>query len=221
MLGAHPEVIPPSRLVRAAAYFDVPDTAVRVALTRAVATGDLRRTEAGYALGDRLLKRQQRQQEAVAAVPTPWAGEWEQAVVVVAGRSGPDRAALRALLAEYRLAELREGVWLRPANLARAPAYADRDDLIVLRSWYSDSAALARRLWDLEAWAETGRRLHRDLTEAEHLAERLAIAAELVRHLSTDPILPEDVLPANWPGADLRSGYASFQQELRDLAAHL
>ncbi len=55
MLGAHPNPLTPADLARAGQFFGIAPATVRVAATRAVGDGDLRRTEAGYRLGERLL----------------------------------------------------------------------------------------------------------------------------------------------------------------------
>ncbi|NKE28905.1 PaaX domain-containing protein, C- domain protein, partial [Mycobacterium tuberculosis] len=34
--------------------------------------------------------------------------------------------------------------------------------------------------------------------------------AAMVRHLLTDPMLPAELLPADWPGAGLRAAYHDF-----------
>ena len=36
----------------------------------------------------------------------------------------------------------------------------------------------------------------------------------MVRHLLTDPVLPDEMLPDSWPGAALRESYAQFAAEL-------
>jgi phenylacetic acid degradation operon negative regulatory protein len=36
----------------------------------------------------------------------------------------------------------------------------------------------------------------------------------MVRHLLTDPVLPDELLPDGWPGAALRDSYARFAAEL-------
>jgi phenylacetic acid degradation operon negative regulatory protein len=36
----------------------------------------------------------------------------------------------------------------------------------------------------------------------------------MVRHLLTDPVLPDELLPDGWPGAALRNSYAQFAAEL-------
>jgi phenylacetic acid degradation operon negative regulatory protein len=40
------------------------------------------------------------------------------------------------------------------------------------------------------------------------------VAAAMVRHLLTDPVLPEELLPADWPGSRLRAAYNDFATEL-------
>lgn len=219
MLGRHPDRMSPAELARAGEYFGIPAPTLRVALTRAVAAGDLRRGAGDYMLGDRLVRRQQRQDEAVEDAETSWDGTWELAVVVVTGRSASDRAALRDLLTSHRLAELREGVWTRPANLSRPRTYAGEP---VLTTYLGrpdvDPARLAAELWDLDGWASEGRRLLALLAGADAPASRLAVAAHLVRHLLSDPLLPAELRPDDWPGAELRTAYAGYQDELRSLA---
>ncbi|WP_235535864.1 PaaX family transcriptional regulator C-terminal domain-containing protein [Nocardioides sp. Root190] len=226
LLGSHPERMSAAALVRAGEHFAIPAATLRVALTRAVAAGDLHRDTgpgsgqaADYVLGERLVRRQRRQDEAVLDAETPWDGSWEVAVVVVTGRSGPERAALRERLASYRLAELREGVWTRPANLRRTRDYADDAVLSTFTATPDeDPRALAGGLWDLQAWARTGRELLDALAATTEPAPRLAVAAQVVRHLTSDPLLPATLLPSGWPAASMRSAYADYQAELRALA---
>ncbi len=219
LLGSHPDRMSPAQLTRAGEHFGIPASTLRVALTRAVAAGDLRREDGDYVLGERLVTRQRRQDEGVADAETDWDGAWEMAVVVVTGRPGSERAALRDTLTGARLAELREGVWTRPANLRRAPAYAGDPVLSSFRARPDDDPArLARELWDLSGWVCDGRALLGRIESTTNPAHRLAVAAHIVRHLTADPLLPRMLLPADWPGAELRSAYAGYQAELRDLA---
>ncbi|MFC5730395.1 MULTISPECIES: PaaX family transcriptional regulator C-terminal domain-containing protein [Nocardioides] len=219
LLGSHPDRMSAAALTRAGRLFGIPDSTLRVALTRAVAAGDLRRAAGAYVLGDRLAHRQQHQDEAVLDAETAWDGTWEMAVVVVSGRPGAERAALRDLLAAHRLAELREGVWTRPANLRRPRTYADHPVLATyLAQPDGDPARLAAELWDLDTWARHGREVVRLLRHTGDPAERLAVAAHLVRHLTSDPLLPAEILPADWPASEMRADYASYQEELRALA---
>lgn len=215
LLGSHPDRIGPAALQRAGEHFGIAPATLRVALTRAVSAGELVRVDGDYALGVRLHERQASQDAALHFTPTDWDGSWHLGVVVVSGRAGAHRAALRASLQSARLAELREGVWTRPANLP--VSYAD-DAL----SWFvsqpaEDPAVLTSSLWDLAGWARQGRSLANLLESTTEPAPRLAAAAQLVRHLRTDPLLPLPLLPRSWPGAALRATYAAYQAELRAL----
>ena len=214
LLGAHPPELPVSALVEAGRLFDIAEPTLRVALTRMVANGDLERTDGTYRLSARLLERQRRQDAALDQAGR-WDGTWETVVLTSAGRSASDRAALRSSLTDLRLGELREGVWMRPANLDRALPDWPAEDVSVLRSTPSeDPARLARRLWDLTAWNRTGQHLLRAIAEARTAAERLTVAAAVVRHLREDPALPVELLPGDWCAPGLRSAYAAYQQEL-------
>ena len=226
LLGSHPDRMSPAEVARAGEHFGIPASTLRVALTRAVAAGDLRREDPStgsgqasyYVLGERLVARQRRQDEGVEDAETAWDGTWEMAVVVVSGRSGSERAALREQLADARLAELREGVWTRPANLRRPPSYAGDPVLASFRAQPDDDPRqLAGELWDLAGWADTGRGLLRRLARTKAPAPRLVVAAHVVRHLTADPLLPRELLPTDWPGAALRTAYADYQAELRTL----
>ncbi|GAB08951.1 hypothetical protein GOARA_023_00030 [Gordonia araii NBRC 100433] len=218
MLGTHPEPLTSAHLRRAGQFFDIEPGTVRVATARAVADGDLVRSDDGYRLGARLLRRQQHQAEAVRDTESPWDGKWEMAVVVVTGRSGPERAALRESLNEHRLAELKEGIWTRPANLQRPRDYATNP---VLRTFIAraeqDPRELAEMLWPLPAWADEAEQLLAAWDRAQLPATRLASAARMVRHLASDPLLPSELLPADWPAETLRDAYLRYQEELRGL----
>ncbi|ALX05946.1 hypothetical protein AERYTH_15185 [Aeromicrobium erythreum] len=214
MLAVHPPEMTPAQLVASGEVFDVPESTLRAALTRLVAAGDLERSGGTYRIGARLQERQRRQDAALDPPYRPWDGTWETAVVVAGGRSAPDRAALRQEMERLRLAELREGVWTRPANLDR-PLPAWPDDLVVVASSRPmDERGLTARLWDLPGWTDTGDRLLAALDEPRPPAERLAVAAALVRHLRTDPALPPALRPSGWNAPRLVEAYAAYQAEL-------
>ncbi len=216
LLGHDGHRMSPADLTRAGEYFGIPAATLRVALTRAVAVGDLERDGGDYALSPRFAARQRRQDEGVADLDRPWDGRWEMGVVVVTGRTGTDRAALRSTLLADRLVEMREGVWTRPANLSREPAYTSEAVLTCfLASDLTAPRNVAAELWDLDGWARTAHTLMASMERETEPMRRLATAAGFVRHLADDPILPRELLPASWPGDELRQAYRTYQRELR------
>ena len=50
--------------------------------------------------------------------------------------------------------------------------------------------------------------------QATDIPGRFVAAAAMVRHLLTDPVLPDGLLPDDWPGAALRQAYTNFAAEL-------
>jgi phenylacetic acid degradation operon negative regulatory protein len=214
LLGAHPAWATASELVRLTADFDIREPTVRVALTRMVSAGDLVRSEDGYRLSDRLLARQRRQDDAINPRLRKWDGTWTALVITSVGIDARTRAALRTTLQDNRFGELREGVWLRPDNL---DVKLTRDVLgrgRVMHTRDDDPADLAARLWDLPGWARIGHELLDEIAAATDIPGRFVAAAGMVRHLLTDPVLPDELLPCHWPGAALREAYTNFAAEL-------
>jgi phenylacetic acid degradation operon negative regulatory protein len=111
--------------------------------------------------------------------------------------------------------ELREGMWMRPHNLAWSPGPDIVADVELMHARPdADPEALARRLFDPEQWAATGRALleHAEGSTTPH--DRLSAFAAIVRHLTRDPLLPTELLPSGWPGGALRSAYDDFRDEV-------
>ncbi|WP_328369460.1 PaaX domain-containing protein, C- domain protein [Streptomyces sp. NBC_00445] len=214
LLGIHPPELPVKDLARVVEPFGVGGSTLRAALSRMTAAGDLRRTDAGYRIGERLLERQRRQDDAVEPSTRAWEGDWEMAVITATGRGPAERAELRTRLTTLRLAELREGVWLRPANLRRS---LPRELETVLRPFTArpeqPARDLASTLWPLDIWARTAHALLGHIARVERPADRLTAFAAVVRHLLLDPVLPAELLPADWPGPALRAAYADYQRE--------
>jgi phenylacetic acid degradation operon negative regulatory protein len=215
LLGAHPPELAVKDLVRAVEPFGVGGSTLRAALSRMVAAGDLRRTDSVYRLSDRLLARQRRQDDAVHPRTRAWDGDWEMVVITATGRGPAERADLRTRLTACRLAELREGVWLRPANLRRSLP-GGLDEVAQHYTARPDRAgrALAASLWPLGAWSATARSLLGHIARTDRPADRLTAFAAVVRHLLADPVLPHELLPDDWPGTELRTAYTAYQGEL-------
>ena len=215
LLGAHPPSATVSELVAFGRRVDINESAVRAALTRMVASGDLHRDNGTYTLSDRLLERQQRQDEAMEVPTGPWDGVWRVAAVVSTGKDPASRLHLRRSMVEAHFGELREGLWMRPDNLSWRPPADIAADLETMRARPDDNASdLAYRLFAPHRWAATGRDLLAHADRATTLHDRLTAVATIVRHLTHDPLLPEELLPPDWPGSTLRRTYEAFRDEL-------
>jgi phenylacetic acid degradation operon negative regulatory protein len=214
LLGAHPAWASAAELIRLTSDFGIKEATLRVALTRMVSAGDLVRSADGYRLADRLLARQRRQDDAMRPQLRPWRGCWTTLIVTSIGTDARTRAALRTTLHHKRFGELREGVWMRPDNLDLDLADEDRARVRIVAARDDEPVELAGQLWDLPSWARTGHRLLADMSDAVDVPAGFVVAAAMVRHLLTDPVLPEELLPADWPGARLRAAYNDFAAEL-------
>lgn len=219
LLGAHPPEFSVADIVGAAAAFGIQPVAARVALSRMVAVGELERTQGSYRLTPPLLGRQERQDRRLAACVTePWDRRWRTVVVVSSGDSAAARAALRATMREKRFAELREGVWLRPDNLEPSLSPEQRQRVEIFTAVpETEPKLLADKLFGLDAWAEAGDVLVAGMQQAHTPIDRLTVAAAIVRHLLTDPLMPAELLDEHWPAGQLRSTYHAFTRELIDL----
>jgi phenylacetic acid degradation operon negative regulatory protein len=214
LLGAHPAWASAAELIRLTTDFGIKESTLRVALTRMVSAGDLVRSADGYRLSNRLLARQRRQDNAMRPQLRPWRGYWTTVIVTSIGTDARTRAALRTTLHHRRFGELREGVWMRPDNLELDLDAKDRARVRIMQTRDDAPAELAGQLWDLPSWARTGQRFLADMAAATDVPARFVLAAAIVRHVLTDPVLPDELLPADWPGTRLRAVYNDFAAEL-------
>ena len=215
LLGAHPPSATVSDLVSFGRQVDIKESAVRAALTRMVGSGDLLRDNGTYTLPERLLERQRRQDEAMQVPTAPWDGSWSVAVVVSSGKDSGSRLHLRRSMLAAHFGELREGVWMRPDNLAWRPGPDISGDVALMGARpEGDPRELAGRLFGTVAWSSAGHDLLEYADRAATPRDRLTAFATIVRHLTRDPLLPAELLPADWPGTALRETYEAFRDEV-------
>ncbi|MDQ1437139.1 MAG: phenylacetic acid degradation operon negative regulatory protein [Acidimicrobiaceae bacterium] len=235
-------MLPARVLVRAGELFGISEGTLRVALSRMVAAGELETADGSYRLAGRLLDRQARQEASRAATTRAWRGQaWRFAFVAGERRSAEQRGELRAAMRALRLAELREGVWLRPDNLrvddgAEAAAVVAEQCVQAVGKLTGlgegdvvggvRDADMASRLWDVAGWARRAGGLRRSLARSlpgvkagrvEELAAGFVLSADVLRHFQADPLLPDELLPEDWPGAALRAEYAAWDRAYRAL----
>lgn len=232
LLGSDVPRLRVAQLVRAGELFGIAGGAMRTALWRMVADGELATDDGWYELAGPLLDRKRRVDDSHAALRRPWDGTWELAVVAAERRPAAERTALRTAARALHLAEVREGVWGRPDNLdpGRLPASRAVLDAQTVRFTQAVGPGdLAGRLFDLDGWAGAARALLARLDGAAAaagaggpaaLAEGFLLEVAVVGHLQADPLLPDELLPPDWPGDRLRSAYAEHDRAYkRRLAA--
>jgi phenylacetic acid degradation operon negative regulatory protein len=233
LLGADQGRLTVAELVGLASLFGISDGAARTCLWRMVSAGELTGDGGSYALAGRLLERRQRVDDASriddAAAPG-WDGTWELAVVSLERRSATDRLELRKAAIALHLAELREGVWIRPDNLdpQRLPAsraVLDQQCTHFHGAATDISADKMRSLFSLDEWTDDARALIEAMNvtlkaskrddSTESFTYEFALSIAVVRHLQLDPLLPVELIPDHWPGHTLRSTYRSFDNAFK------
>ena len=229
LLGTDPPWLPTPSLVRTTALFGIAEGTTRTALSRMVGAGEAVAENGGYRLVGSLVVRQARQSESRLATTRSWDGRWELATIDGDTRRPPAaRAELRQAMVALRLAELRESVWGRPDNLApdRSGDATEVVDRWCVR-WRGALPHIAPglgSLWDLRGWASAAGNLRRDMTgltspldrgDTRALAAGFITSAAVLRLLQSDPLLPDDLLPRGWPGADLRAQYDAYDATYR------
>jgi phenylacetic acid degradation operon negative regulatory protein len=230
LLGLNPPELTAGALVAGAELLGVSPGTARVAISRMVAAGELESTGGGYRLAGHLLLRQARQDLSLTGTPDAWDGTWRTAIVPATARAAADRVELRRAMRALRHGELREGVWLRPANLPDGSlawaADVARSQTVAVVGSVDDPVDVVGRLWDLPAWASGAQDLLIELAplqqrldrhDSEALADAFLVAAAVIRHLEADPLLPAELLPAGWPGERLRTERARFDRSFRSV----
>ncbi|MEZ5215447.1 MAG: PaaX family transcriptional regulator C-terminal domain-containing protein [Ilumatobacteraceae bacterium] len=225
LLGMHPPRTSGARLVWWCGQFGISENATRVALSRMVDRGELVSADGNYELSGRVAARQAAQDWARSPAYRDWDGRWVIHVVDSAARSAGERTALRSAASAARLAELREGVWTRPANLPETATPPDANSVLASQTlrWLAvpERTPDVSTLFALEDWSQRARVLVdatsastaaiRDGTSARALAQAFVAGAALLQHLRRDPFLPTDLTPVDWPGELARATYTDFQ----------
>jgi phenylacetic acid degradation operon negative regulatory protein len=232
LLGSDGGRLTVGQLVAVASLFGISDGAARTCLWRMVSNGELTGDGGSYTLaGRQLLERLQRYDEASRvdedAAPG-WDGTWELAIVSLDRRSAADRLELRKAAAALHLAELREGVWIRPDNLdpQRLPssrAVLDQQCTHFHGAATDITADKMRSLFSLDQWADDARVLIEAMNDAlgtrddsaERITYEFALSIAVVRHLQLDPWLPVELIPDRWPGRAVRSTYRGFDDAFK------
>jgi phenylacetic acid degradation operon negative regulatory protein len=233
LLGADQGRLSVGTLVTMASLFGVSDGAARTCLWRMVSNGELTTDDGSYALAGHLLERRERVEEASRiddAATYRWDGTWELAIVSLERRPAADRLELRKAATALHLAELREGVWIRPDNLdpQRLPpfrAVLDQQCTHFHNAATDMTADKMRSVFSLDEWMADARALTEAMDvelkpnkpddSTESIRYEFALSIAVVRLLQLDPMLPDELTPRHWPGHTLRSTYRRFDDAFK------
>lgn len=206
--------------------------AVRTAISRMVMQGWLEPVQLAGGRGYRTTARANRRLDETGnrvyrrALPR-WDGHWQLALVTPpTGRAA--RTRLRADLTFVGYAELVDNVWVSPfprAELAEVlersgatarTARADHFDPEPTGAWDLAGLRAAYDGWCTSADELVRRHLagHEDPDEAA-FAARFHLVHEWRKFLFADPGLPDELLPADWPGRDAAALFAAHADRLK------
>ncbi|MFI7246028.1 PaaX family transcriptional regulator C-terminal domain-containing protein [Streptomyces qinglanensis] len=172
----------------------------------------------------------------------PWDGTWHLAAFAVPESARTVRDALRETLVHLGGAALQGGLYVcanawepyvedAAGRLGADAALTLLTSTDLRRGGTRDPVGLARDLWPLEEIAGRYHRLDQvarprlerltgtdPVPSAELLTIALELAAELTRAMDPDPLLPPELLPRPWPGAQAREVVARCWAALHERA---
>ncbi len=238
--------VPVAELIRLLAAVGVDAPAVRSSVSRLKRRGLLlpERTgqgAAGYALSEEARRLLDDGDRRIYAEGPPAASDgWVLAVFSVPEAERSQRHVLRSQLARLGFGTAAPGVWIAPARLYEEARHtlerlqlAQYVDLFRgAHLGFSATAQSVARWWDLDALAK----LHEEFldrhepvlaawesrteTPAEDAYRDYLHALDSWRHLPyADPVLPADLLPADWPGSRSAEVFGRLHARLRDAGA--
>jgi phenylacetic acid degradation operon negative regulatory protein len=204
--------------------FDVPESTVRVVVTRLRKEGWLASRRDGretvYALTDAAWALLDEGRERIFhRVQGPWDGQWHMVLYSVPESERGLREQLRKKLSWFGFGPLAAGVWVSPHDRTDLVLNAFADEPIVrldvFRSRSAGTAAdrdIAARCWDLDELDRAYAALLRtyqprlaayragELQGAAALVERMTLVQDYRRFPFRDPDLPPELLPERWSG---------------------
>jgi phenylacetic acid degradation operon negative regulatory protein len=204
---------------------DIDGSVVRTAASRLAADGWLSRARVGrnsfYRLADKGRETfAAASRHIYAAGPPHWTGRFDL-LLLPNGAGGRD--GLRDSLRHAGFGNPLPGLWLAPSGTAVPEGAADAIRLEAMVPPAADEAGSGRRLiaasWQLERTADAYRlfvatfaplqafvrRADHELSDSEAFTARILLIHQYRRIVLRDPLLPEAMLPPDWPGTAARA----------------
>lgn len=170
----------------------------------------------------------------------PWDGRWRIVIFDIEESNKNTREALRDKLRELGLGMLQESVWVTPHDVSvDLREFLESKDLgeaaFVIEAssiLAGNQALLVRKIWNLDAFSEayqeiienvtklkdmyigsSGRNVqHTEAKKTEIMEEERKIRQQYVQVLLSDPCLPKELLPHDWPATKARRAVRDLQK---------
>ena len=200
---------------------------VRTSVSRLAADGWLDRDKVGRKSFYRLAKNgRERFEDAVEHVYNPRPTAWEGKFRLLLIGSGADREVSRAALSEAGFGSPIPGAWIAPSGVKIPPvpegairvevsATHEMAQRLILASWPLDRTAASyhdflKTFAALESWMQQAK----EMEPADAMLARILMIHQYRRVLLRDPLLPEPLLPTNWPANEARELCARIYRAL-------
>jgi phenylacetic acid degradation operon negative regulatory protein len=209
------------------ASLDIDSSVVRTAMSRLAADGWLTRAKVGRNSFYRLAEKGRQTFEAATRhiydpPPSDWTGRFELLLI----GNGEDRDAAREALRNAGFGSPLPGVWVAPSGVP-VPAEAAAAIRLEVAAEDDSGRRLLSASWPLDRTADaylkfmgmfeplrTALRGDTELSEAEAFTARILLIHYYRRVVLRDPLLPESLLPADWPGGPARELCGEIYREL-------
>ena len=240
MISLRPDAAVFNQLAALCAPFNISETTLRTNLSRMASNRLIEVNRKGKTALYSLTGRSRRIGKNVAAGFTRnadpnWTGAYWGIGFSVPESQSPARHKIRTKLEAYRYASWIPGLWIRP-ELENEEPYNGLDDfgnngfckLLKFRPRLPLSKEDIYSMWKLDKKAETMKTVQNDLEAElsqvndlkplEAFKKRMIVGKTVIQTLSSDPLLPKEMLPANWPGHKLRILFNKWQEAVEPKA---
>ena len=206
--------------------------AVRTAISRMVLQGWLTpatlSTGRGYAATEQAIRRLDAAAERIYRTrQRSWDGRWHL-VLLDPIRDRADRTRVRNGLSWLGYAELSDGVWISPWHNPELEALLEREGATAARATATDfdPPGTPAACWDLDelgdeyaAWLDEVRSAdwlpETDDGDEADFAHRFRLVHDWRMFLFRDPGLPDELLPASWPGREAAAHFTAEAARLK------
>lgn len=229
--GTDPVQVPSGAIVALMAEFGVTESSARAALSRVARRGVLDAHRHGrstsYSVSPQARARFRRRMMhflTFGASAPEWSGEWTVVLMSVSEHHRSQRHAAKKDLRDLGFASMSEGIWVKPGSAAeearaRIPNGSGQTSIMVARFLPGDglrTPEAAFRLDDLAAAyadfratceAQLGRFSKGEMDDSQSLLVRTNLMDTWRAFADTDPNLPHEVLPPDWPRTEAREAF--------------